>query len=160
MTDLETTSESASDKLVEAPNGVPDAVPEKNLGGRPMIVLTDDQRKQVELLAPYMTTEQIAASLKIAKPTFFALLERDEEVSELYKKGKADKIGNVASSLVGKALDGDTTAAIFFLKTQGGWSENKLRTGEKPQIQINVNSLAEEKEVQPIIDVQAIDVDE
>lgn len=144
----------------EVPDAVPSEVPEKNLGGRPMVVLTEEQKEKLTWMAPYLTTDMIADSLKIPRRTFFEILKRDEEVAALYKKHKSDKVAEVASNLVNKAIGGDTTAAIFFLKTQAGWSENKLNAAEKPQIQINVNSLIKEKEVQPIIDVQAIDVDE
>jgi hypothetical protein len=131
--------------------------PEKNLGGRPMVVLTEEQKEKLTWMAPYLTTDMIADSLKIPRRTFFKILERDEEVAALYKKHKSDKVAEVASNLVNKAIGGDTTAAIFFLKTQAGWSENKLRTAEKPQIQINVNSLVQEKEV---VEVQAIEEDD
>lgn len=136
---------------------VPDKAPEKNLGGRPMIVLTEEQKEKLTWMAPYLTTDMIADSLKIPRSTFFEILKRDEEVAGLYKKFKSDKVAEVASNLVNKAIGGDTTAAIFFLKTQAGWSENKLRTAEKPQIQINVNSLVQEKEV---VEVQAIEEDD
>lgn len=155
MTDL------VPDKVPDAvANEIANAVPEKNLGGRPMIVLTEKQKEKLAYMAPYLTTGMIADSLKIPRSTFFEILKRDEEVAGLYKKHRSDKVAEVASNLVNKAIGGDTTAAIFFLKTQAGWSENKLNAAEKPQIQINVNSLIKEKEVQPIIDVQAIDVDE
>jgi hypothetical protein len=155
MTDL------VPDKVPDAvPNEIANAVPEKNLGGRPMVVLTEKQKEKLSYMAPYLTADQIADCLEVPRRTFFEILKRDEEVAALYKKHKSDKVAEVASNLVNKAIGGDTTAAIFFLKTQAGWSENKLNAAEKPQIQINVNSLIKEKEVQPIIDVQAIDVDE
>ena len=149
MADLEGSSERS--ELVEAPK--------KNLGGRPMVVLTEEQKEKLTWMAPYLTTDMIADSLKIPRRTFFKILERDEEVAALYKKHKSDKVAEVASNLVNKAIGGDTTAAIFFLKTQAGWSENKLRTAEKPQIQINVNSIADEKKEIPVVDVQAIEED-
>jgi hypothetical protein len=144
----------------KVPDAVANGVPEKNLGGRPMVVLTEKQKEKLSYMAPYLTADQIADCLEVPRRTFFEILKRDEEVAALYKKHRSDKVAEVASNLVNKAIGGDTTAAIFFLKTQAGWSENKLNAAEKPQIQINVNSLIKEKEVQPIIDVQAIDVDE
>jgi hypothetical protein len=41
--------------------------------------------------------------------------------------GKAETIAKVAGSLVKKALNGDTTSAIFYLKTQAGWKETEVR---------------------------------
>lgn len=102
---------------------------EKNKGGRPMIVLTDKQKAELETLSAVLNAEQIADYFGIGRTTFFAILERDEEVSELYKRGKAKAIGAVAQSLVQKARAGDTASAIFFLKTQAGWKETQKVEG-------------------------------
>jgi hypothetical protein len=91
--------------------------------GRPSITLTEHQRAEVETLAAVLTAAQIADFLGIGRTTFFALIERDAELSERYKRGKARAIGAVAQSLVTKARAGNVTAMIFFLKTQGGWRE-------------------------------------
>lgn len=101
----------------------------KNKGGRPAIVLTDKQKQEVETLAPFLSTEMIADYIGIGRSTFFNILERDEEVSGLYKKGRAKAVGSVAQSLVQKALAGDTASAIFFLKTQAGWKETQKIEG-------------------------------
>lgn len=91
--------------------------------GRPSITLTEHQRAEVETLAAVLTAAQIADFLGIGRTTFFALIEREAELSERYKRGKARAIGAVAQSLVTKARAGNVTAMIFFLKTQGGWRE-------------------------------------
>lgn len=98
----------------------------KNKGGRPQKSLSDDQLIEVEKLAAYLTVEQIADFFSIGKTTFYRIAERQPEVMERYKKGKSKLIANVAQSLIKKALDGDTTSAIFLLKTQGGWSEKQV----------------------------------
>ena len=91
--------------------------------GRPAIHLTDAQRAEVETLAAVLNAEQIADFLGIGRTTFFALMNRDPDLSERYKRGKARAVGAVAQSLVTKARAGNVTAMIFFLKTQGGWRE-------------------------------------
>lgn len=91
--------------------------------GRPAAELTEAQRAEVETLAAVLNAEQIADFLGIGRTTFFALLNRDPELSERYKRGKARAVGAVAQSLVTKARAGNVTAMIFFLKTQGGWRE-------------------------------------
>lgn len=91
--------------------------------GRPLTTLTEAQRAEVETLAAVLTAEQIADFLGIGRTTFFAMLNRDEDLSERYKRGKARAIGAVAQSLVTKARAGNVTAMIFFLKTQAGWRE-------------------------------------
>ena len=91
--------------------------------GRKPKTLTDEQRAQVEALAAYLTQEQIADYFGIGKTTWFAMLEREPEISERYKRGKAKAIGAVAQSLIQQARDGDKVAAMFYLKTQAGWRE-------------------------------------
>jgi hypothetical protein len=98
-------------------------MPRGDNSGRPRKTLTDEQRAQVEALAAYLTQEQIADYFGIGRTTWFAILEREPEVSERYKKGKAKAIGAVAQSLIQQARNGDKVAAMFYLKTQAGWRE-------------------------------------
>ena len=91
--------------------------------GRHALELTPAQKAEVETLAAVLTTVQIADYFGIGRTTFFAMLERDEEIAERYKRGKARAIGAVAQSLIAKARGGDTASMIFYLKTQGGWRE-------------------------------------
>ena len=53
------------------------------------------------------------------------MMQRQPEIEERYKKGKAKAVGAIASSLIQKAREGDTTCMIFFLKTQAGWKETQ-----------------------------------
>ena len=101
----------------------------KNKGGRPMIEFNEEQKKEVETLAAVLSTEQIADYFGISRRVFFDILERDEEVSALYKKGKARAVGFVAQNLIQKARSGDLGAQIFYLKTQAGWKETQRVEG-------------------------------
>lgn len=91
--------------------------------GRPPVVLTDEQRIEVGALAAVLSKEHIADYLGVSRPTFDALLERDEELSLRYQRGRVEAIHSVANALLTKARDGDVTSMIFFLKTQAGWKE-------------------------------------
>lgn len=93
---------------------------------KPRTELTDKQAAQVEALAAYLSKQQIADYLGVSRPTFDAILERDDLVSLHYKKGKAKAIANVAQGLVKQAIEGNMTAAIFYLKTQAGWKETQV----------------------------------
>jgi hypothetical protein len=86
-------------------------------------ILTDDQILQVEKLAGVLNITQISHYLGIHSDTFQEIKKRDPRLVRAYQSGKAISIQAVASNLVGKALAGDTTAAIFYLKTQARWSE-------------------------------------
>lgn len=93
--------------------------------GRKPKELDDEQRAQVEALAAYLTQEQIADYFGIGKTTWFAMLERDPDISERYKRGKARAVGAVAQNLIKKAREGDNACMMFYLKTQAGWRETQ-----------------------------------
>ncbi|MCL1630132.1 hypothetical protein M3N55_15515 [Roseibaca sp. V10] len=90
---------------------------------RPTIMLSPDQVREVETLAALLSQDQIADYFGICRNTFRAICARDREVDERCKRGKAKAIAHVANGLLQKARAGDTTSAIFFLKTQAGWRE-------------------------------------
>ncbi len=94
-----------------------------------MIEFNEEQKKEVETLAAVLSTEQIADYFGISRRVFFDILDRDEEVSALYKKGKARAVGFVAQNLIQKARSGDLGAQIFYLKTQAGWKETQRVEG-------------------------------
>ena len=94
-------------------------------GGRPKIVLTEEQLAEIGTLAPYLTADQLADTIGISRSKFFEFLQKDEKVSGLYKKAKGRAVENVAKNLVMQAQNGNTTAAIFYLKTQAGWKETE-----------------------------------
>lgn len=117
----------------------------ERMTGRPTITLTDHQRAEVETLAAVLTAAQIADFLGIGRTTFFALIERDPELSERYKRGKARAIGAVAQSLVTKARAGNVSAMIFFLKTQAGWRETVEVAAVTPTIaDVDLSELSDE----------------
>ncbi len=98
-----------------------------NKGGQPPHVFTPEQVIEVGALAAVLSQEQIADYFGIARNTFTAICERQPEVLEQYKKGKARAIGTVAKGLVKQAMDGNTSAAMFYLKTQAGWRETSVQ---------------------------------
>ena len=93
--------------------------------GRRPTTLTQAQKAEVETLAAVLTAEQIADYFGIGRTTLFAMMNRDPEIAERYKRGKAKAIGAIAQSLISKARSGDTTSMIFYLKTQAGWRETQ-----------------------------------
>ena len=92
---------------------------------RPEKALRPDQLAEIETLAAVLTPQQMADYFGIGRTTFFGLIERDAEIGERYKRGKARAVGSVAQSLITKARAGNVTAMIFYLKTQGGWRETQ-----------------------------------
>jgi hypothetical protein len=114
---------------------------------RPQINLTDDQVGEVETLAALLNQDQIADYFGIARNTFRAICERDEEVLARYKRGKAKAIAHVANGLLQRARAGDTVSSIFYLKTQGGWREtNELHhVAPQPEPQTNLSEMTDDE---------------
>lgn len=109
--------------------------------GRPPWVPTDDERRRVRLYAGLgMTQEQIG---HLIGKSVDALAKRCREELDI---GKAETLAKVAGTLVQKALAGDTTSAIFYLKTQGGWKETSVHehTGSMRQVH-DLDKLSDEK---------------
>jgi hypothetical protein len=96
-----------------------------NVGGRPVISLSEDQINEISALASVLTKGQLADYYGMSENTFRAVEERQPEVFEAYKKGRARAISTVAGNLIKQAANGNTSAAIFYLKTQAGWKEQE-----------------------------------
>ena len=108
-------------------------------GGRPPVVFDEHQIKLVESLASVLSKRQLADYFAISETTLRAIEGRQPEVSDAYKKGKSKAIAGIASNLINQARKGNTTAAIFYLKTQAGWKEQDtttISTNEDNVIQI------------------------
>ena len=66
-------------------------------GGRPPVVFDEAQTAQVEALAAVLSKGQMADYFGISETTLRQIEERQPEVSDAYKRGKAKAIGNVSS---------------------------------------------------------------
>jgi len=86
--------------------------------GRPK-KLKDISLKEVEKLAALgLTDEEIASWLGICRATLSNYKKQEKEFLDTIKRGKLKSDSNVIKSLYQKALDGDTTAMIFWLKNR------------------------------------------
>ena len=91
-------------------------------------VLTDSEIQSVRKLAPLLNQEQLSDYLGMSPDTFKRICDRDEKVMRAYKESRSAVLGKIAGSLVKEALEGSLAAKIFYLKTQGRWSESKEDT--------------------------------
>jgi transcriptional regulator with XRE-family HTH domain len=92
--------------------------------------------KKVELLASRgLSQAQIALQLGISESTLYNRKRETKEFAEAIKNGRNRGIAYIANKLYEKASAGDNACMMFFLKTQGGWSEkSKVElTGEDGQ---------------------------
>lgn len=92
------------------------------MAGRPRFKPTDEERKQVEAMSGYgVPIESICALIRngidndTLKKHFRSELDR----------GKAKANTQIGQTLFQKAIGGDTTAAIWWSKTQMQWRETK-----------------------------------
>ena len=92
--------------------------------GKLLIVFNEEQIGKVEELAAVLTKTQIAGYMGVCANTFRAIEERQPEVARAFRAGKSRAIADVATNLIAQALEGNTTAAMFYLRTQAGWTEN------------------------------------
>lgn len=106
-------------------------------GGRPRLDLTAEQIAEIPQLARTLTQEQIADKFGITDRTLRRRLTDSPDVLSAYKQGRASAVHDVADNLITRAMKGDTTAAIFYLKTQAGWKEvNVVQTQDLPQVEV------------------------
>ena len=74
----------------------------------------------------------VAKSFDISRTTVYTFLNKHPEIKQCLADEREKMIDNVESALYNQALDGNTTAMIFFLKTQGkgrGYVERQEVTG-------------------------------
>ena len=93
--------------------------------GRPPHEPTPETREKVSLWASVGTTQAvIATELGICIDTLAKFYREELDAA-------ADRaVARIAGTLYSKALAGDTTSAIFYLKTRGRWSE-KASVGDE-----------------------------
>jgi len=75
----------------------------------------------------------VAKSFDVSRTTVYTLFEKHPELKVCLQDEREKMIDNVESALYNQALDGNTTAMIFFLKTQGkgrGYIERSELTGK------------------------------
>ena len=90
--------------------------------GRPEFEPTDAERKQVEALSGYgLPIEQIAV---LVRDGIHIDTLRAHFATELVS-GKAKANGQVGKTLFQKAMGGDTSAMIWWSKTQMRWAETQ-----------------------------------
>lgn len=88
-----------------------------------------DLEKVEEFASQGMTQQQIADALGISERTLRNRKTESADFADAIKRGQAKGIVIVTNKLMGKALSGDTTAMIFYLKARAGWKETqKLQT--------------------------------
>lgn len=86
-----------------------------------------DLAKVEALASRLLSKEQIAISLGISERTLYTNQKESAEFAEAIKRGREKGVATIANKLVESAIDGNTTAQIFILKTHGGqeWKDKQ-----------------------------------
>ncbi len=112
-------------------------------GGRPKWI-PDELicRKAQEMASKGLTVTQIAHCLGVSNTTVYERQNEFPEFADAIKKGRAEGINQVANKLFEKAIEGDNTCMIFYLKNRDreSWGDQYVEpVKEIPPIQILVD---------------------
>lgn len=94
----------------------------------PALKITKALLTKVERLAARgLTQDQIAVSLGISSTTLYKNKAKYAEFADAIKKGQSKGLEQVSNALFSKAVKGDTTAQIFYLKNRDpeNWKDRK-----------------------------------
>lgn len=92
-----------------------------------------------------LTDDQIAHNIGINTCTLYDWKKRFPKISETLKKGKEVVDYQVENALLKKALDGDTTAQIFWLKNRkpDKWRDKPEESKNTDALEIAIKTLAD-----------------
>lgn len=86
--------------------------------------VTKDILKEVEMLAGRgLTQEQIHWYYGLKKDAWYAIVKKNPELRTSIRSGKAKTVSMVSGKLMELVKKGNLSAIIFYLKTQGRFSE-------------------------------------
>ena len=95
-----------------------------------------------------LSQQQICHAIGISETWWYEAKHKNPEISESFKKGQAQGIGEVSNAIYEQALAGSTGAACFFLKNRDPdrWSDVKSVNA----VQINVSKLSDSQLLEEI----------
>jgi len=95
-----------------------------------------------------LSQQQICHALGISETWWYEAKHKNPEISESFKKGQAQGIGEVSNAIYEQALAGSTGADCFFLKNRDPdrWSDVKSVNA----VQINVSKLSDSQLLEEI----------
>ena len=117
--------------------------------GRPQIKITKKLCEKAEKLsAKGLTMSQIASVLNMGESTLYEKQAQYPEFSESIKRGRNKGIEQITNTLFQKAVEGDNTAMIFYLKNVAGWKDKveTQHTGEQMNVNVNIAGRYDELE--------------
>ena len=111
--------------------------------GRPKWIPTEEICASAsEMASRGLTVEQIADCLGVSRETIYQRQKEYPEFYESIKRGRSQGMNQITNALYEKAVNGDNTAMIFYLKTRDreNWGEQYVEpVKEIPPINITVH---------------------
>ena len=98
----------------------------KRKPGRPPFKITKEVLRKAEGFASRgMTQMQIADALGINYDTLMKYKNLNTDFLEAIKAGQAKGIAEITNALFNQGKNGNTSAAIFYLKNRAGWADKQ-----------------------------------
>lgn len=111
--------------------------------GRPAWDLTDEKReKAISWASAGCTNKQIAAGIGCHVSTFQDLLNRFPDFGEALKAARETADAMVQNALWTEAINGNTTAQIFWMKARAGWRDNNADEIRKAELELKREAMA------------------
>ena len=114
--------------------------------GRPPWIPTEEICEEArEMASRGLTVSQIADCLGIGERTVYEKQSKYPQFMRAIKEGRSEGINQVTNALFEKAIEGDNTCMIFYLKTRDreSWGEQYIEPiKEIPPIQITIDPRA------------------
>ena len=97
----------------------------KKLGRPPFKIDKEVLDKVEEYAGQGMNQEQVADALGINRKTLMKYKHLNSNFLDALKAGSAKGIAKITNALFNQAEEGNTSAAIFYLKNRAGWSDKQ-----------------------------------
>ena len=121
----------------------------KNPMGRPPFEVTDEVLSNVtQYMSQGLTVDQCARMLGISKSTMMLHQANNSDFSDAIKSGKVRGITAVTNTLFNKAVEGDNTSMIFWLKNrgEGEWIEKVVTDNtNNNKVELDLSRISDEQ---------------
>lgn len=98
--------------------GFPEQIADKAKKPMPGLPLDREKVKQ-EIIKQNGNLTRVALAFKCARNSIKRLVQTDAEIKEILEEARERTVDEVEDAFTKRAIAGDTTASIFFLKTRG-----------------------------------------